>query len=93
MDRPAGKPQLVRKAGILGFGLDCTDGHSRITRGDDFVIVGGSHETHRLLQAKITEFNKQLALRGKTLLDLTSAELAEIAEQIEQLNQQAKAKK
>ena len=35
-----------RASGLLGVGLDATDGHKRITRGEKFVLVGGSEETH-----------------------------------------------
>ena len=83
MDRPTGTPQLVRKAGILGIGLDCSDGHSHITRGDDFLLMGGSQETHELMQVKVARFHQELALLGKTLLEVTDAELAEIAQHLD----------
>ena len=31
---------------LMGLGLDCTDGHKRITQGDKFSILGGSDKTH-----------------------------------------------
>jgi hypothetical protein len=82
MHIPTATPQLVCKAGLLGVGLDGADGHSRITRGDDFVLVGGSEDTHKELQETVARFQQELDRRGKTLLDLTDAELAEIAEQL-----------
>ena len=44
-------PQIPYKdpkvmAHLLGLGLDCTDGHKRITKADKFSILGGSEETH-----------------------------------------------
>lgn len=30
---------------MLGIGLDNKDGHKRITKGDNFMLVGGSEET------------------------------------------------
>ncbi len=83
MDRPTGTPQLVRKAGILGIGLDDGDGHTHITRGDDLLLLGGSEDTHQLMRTKVDQFNQQLAIRGKTLYDLTERELAEIAAQLD----------
>lgn len=83
MDRTNGTTHLVRKAGILGIGLDDGDGHTFITRGDDFLLMGGSEETHKDLQTAVNKFNQALALRGKTLLDLTEAELNEIAASLE----------
>jgi hypothetical protein len=82
MDRPTGTPQLVRKAGILGIGLDDGNGHTYITRGDDVLLLGGSEDTHKIMQAKVHQFEQELFLRGRTLLDLTEAELNEIAAQL-----------
>jgi hypothetical protein len=79
MDRTTRTPQLVRKVGILGIGLDSGDGHTYITRGDDFLLLGGSQTTHDDLRSKVEKFHQELSLRGKTLLDLTEAELEEIA--------------
>ena len=31
---------------MLGVGLDNQDGQKRITKGENFVLVGGSEETH-----------------------------------------------
>jgi hypothetical protein len=83
MDRATGTPQLVRKAGILGIGLDDGNGHTYITRGDDVLLLGGSEATHKLMQARVNQFEQALAARGKTLLDLTEAELSEIAAQLD----------
>jgi hypothetical protein len=80
MERTSRTPQLVRKAGILGIGLDDGEGHTYITRGDDFVLFGGSQATHDDLRAKVELFQQELTRRGKTILDLTEDELSEIAE-------------
>ena len=81
--RLIGTPQLVRKAGILGIGLDSSDGHTHITRGDDFLLVGGSETTHEVMREKVKRFQAELNLRSKTLYDLTEAELNEIAGQLD----------
>ena len=36
----------TRDAMMLGVGLDNRDGHKRVTRGDNFCLIGGSEETH-----------------------------------------------
>ena len=82
MQRNTGTPQRVRKAGILGIGFDSGDGHEYITRGDDTLLVGGSAETHAEMQAQVERFQAELARRGKTLLDLTEAELNEIGAEL-----------
>jgi len=83
MERTSRSSRPVRKAGILGIGLDGGDGHTYITRGDDFLLLGGSESTHESLKSAVEKFNQQLAIRGKTLLDLTEAEIDEIAETLD----------
>ena len=41
-----------KKPGLLGVGLDNEDGHVRVTRGDNFHLVGGSRDTHESMQEK-----------------------------------------
>lgn len=67
------------KAGLLGVGLDNDDGHARMTRGDNFLLVGGSHETHQVMQEKAVKFNEKLQTRGKSLEQLEAAEFHDIA--------------
>jgi hypothetical protein len=61
--------------GLLGVGLDNRDGHTRLTRGENFLLVGGSAETHERMQDTALRFDEGLRRRGKTLQE-TSAEEA-----------------
>ena len=66
---------------LLGVGLDAADGHRRVTSGRDFLLVGGSQDTHGLLQERAIKLNEELDRRGKRLKDVRSkAELADIVE-------------
>lgn len=68
-------------AHLLGVGLDNQDGHKRITRAEQFTIVGGSDETHgRMTETVIKTFEK-LKDRGKSLQAVEPRELAEIIHQ------------
>lgn len=69
--------------GLLGVGLDNTDGHVRVTRGENFHLVGGSQETHEVMQDKCIRFNERLRERGKRLGELERQELADIAAECE----------
>lgn len=77
------KPQSPRKspaktAGLLGVGLDNQDGHKRITRGEKFVLVGGSEETHgRMTETTLKTF-EELKRRDKQIETVDPRELAEI---------------
>lgn len=73
----AGK-KTQRKAALLGVGLDNEDGHTRLTRGDNFLLYGGSHETHSRMQETALKVNEQLDRRGKRLEDVSPRELADI---------------
>lgn len=66
------------KAGLLGVGLDNTDGHKRLTTGDQFAIVGGSAETHDRMTETVVKTFEELKSRGKPLHKVEPTELAEI---------------
>lgn len=66
---------------LLGVGFDGDDGHRRLTRGRDFVLVGGSRDTHGEMQDKAIRFDEELRRRGKRLAEVESVdELREIAD-------------
>lgn len=64
--------------GILGIGLDATDGHKRITRTDEMVLVGGSAETHERMTETAVKFGEGLEKRGKTLGETTAREVVDL---------------
>lgn len=67
-----------RSAALLGLGLDNDDGHTRLTRGKNFVLLGGSHDTHAAMQETAIKINEHLDKRGKRLEDVSVSELREI---------------
>ena len=67
------------KRKILGLGLDCKDEIVRVTRGKNYHLVGGSHDTHEYMQEKCLKFNEKLDARGKELIDLGRKEFLDIA--------------
>jgi len=71
-----------KKAMLLGVGLDNKDGHTRITTGDNFKLVGGSEETHGTMQEKAIKMNEHLERRGKTLDTVEHEEFYEIADKV-----------
>jgi len=79
----AGKPSKPkRKKMLLGLGLDNKDGHTRVTAGDNFRLVGGSEETHGVMQEKAIKLNEHLKRRGKTLDNVSREEFTEIADNL-----------
>ena len=69
------------KAILLGVGLD-SDGHKRITTGENFALVGGSAETHEAMTEKAIKINEKLAAKGKQLEEVTGEEFDELARSV-----------
>lgn len=77
------KPQRRKKAepkvaGVIGVGLDGTDGHTRVTRTEEGVLVGGSAETHERMQETAIRFSENLEKRGKTIREATVPEVIDL---------------
>ena len=66
------------KAMMLGVGLD-SDGHKRITTGENFALVGGTRETHEVMTEKAMKINEKLKARGKQLETVSREEFTDIA--------------
>src|SRR2546422_10705356 len=56
------KKKTRRKAVLLGVGLD-SDGHKRVTTGPNFVLAGGTQETHEDMTEKAIKINEKLAAK------------------------------
>lgn len=69
------------KAVILGVGLD-SDGHKRITKGENFALVGGTEETHERMTETVIKINEKVAARGKSLAEVSSKEFEDIADEV-----------
>ena len=74
------QPQAV----LLGIGMDCRDEHKRITKGENFLLVGGSEETHDRMTETAIKVNEKLHERGKTLADASGDELGDIIAEAQQ---------
>jgi hypothetical protein len=81
MHTRGGRPRL--RAALIGFGLDDRDEHHRIITGAQYLLVGGSEETHAELVETMLRLDSELERRGQDLGDVTPAELAEIAWRID----------
>lgn len=80
MSKKASKParKSPPKTGLLGVGLDNDDGHKRVTQGEQFVLVGGSAETHERMTETTLKTFEELKRRDRTLQSVDPRELAEI---------------
>lgn len=78
--RAAGRKRST--GALVGLAFDAEDGHKRLTRGENFVLCGGSQETHELMQETAVKVNEHLERRGRQMSDLTLGELRDICDNV-----------
>jgi hypothetical protein len=66
------------KAALLGLAFDADDGQKRITRGPNFLLAGGSQETHGKMQETAIKVNEHLSRKGKALSEVSPQEFRDI---------------
>jgi len=66
---------------MVGLGLD-SDGHKRVTTGPNFLLMGGSQDTHEVMTEKVIKINEKLAAKGKQLDDVSRDEFDDIASSV-----------
>lgn len=75
------RDRAPREALLLGVGFDGSDGHRRITRGPETLLVGGSQASHAHMQEVAVKLHDELRRRGMRLADVRCAdELREIVD-------------
>ena len=80
--KSSSKKKEPKISGYVGLGLDAEDGEKRITRGPDFLLLGGSEDTHEKMQETSIRVHEKLQRRGKTVQDVTARELMEIFREV-----------
>jgi hypothetical protein len=63
---------------MLGLAFDAEDGQTRITKGDNFLLYGGSQDTHAVMQETVVKINEHLDDRGQRLENVSRKELRDI---------------
>ncbi len=74
--------QPKKTAALLGVAFDHEDGQTRLTRGKNFLLCGGSQETHAVMQETAVKINEHLDQRGKRLEDVSLGELRDICRDV-----------
>ena len=82
MRNRAEEEKSKRDAMMLGVGLDNSDGHKRVTRGDNFCLVGGSEETHEKMTETAVKINEKLSAKGKHLAEVSPEEFRDMVREI-----------
>jgi hypothetical protein len=72
------KEKNTEVIGLIGIGLDNQDGHKRITKSEEFFLVGGSQETHERMQDVAIRVSESLKDKGKRLQDSCPEEVIDL---------------
>lgn len=67
---------------IIGICLDNDDGHKRITQAEQFLVMGGSHESHQVLTQACLKVFENLKQTGQRLESLEPDELIDIINKV-----------
>jgi hypothetical protein len=66
---------------LMGLGLDRDpEGHAHITKGEDFLLLGGSGGTHAAMQDHVERFQHTLRKMGTSFQHASQAEMREAME-------------
>ena len=74
--------QARKSAALLGLAFDNDDGHTRLTRGKNFLLLGGSQDSHAVMQETAIKINERLDKQGKRLEDVSAAEIRDICREV-----------
>ena len=74
--------EVPKSAALLGMAFDNSDGHTRLTRGKNFVLIGGCQETHAVMQETAVKINEHLDRRSQRLEDVSVKELRTICSDV-----------
>ena len=74
------KEKSTAAVALFGVGLDNQDEHKRITTGEEFLLVGGSQETHERMQDVAIHVTEALKNKGKRLQDAEAQEFFDLVQ-------------
>ena len=72
-----------KSAALLGLAFD-NDDNTRLSRGRNFLLLGGCQETHAVMQETAVKINEHLDKRGTRLEDVSPSELGRICREVVQ---------
>ncbi len=67
-----------KKAYLLGLAFNDKDEHKRFTKGENFILAGGSEEVHDKMTEGVIKMNENLKKRRKQLEDLEKNEFVDL---------------
>jgi hypothetical protein len=75
-----------KKGFLVGIRVGREDGHVRVSRGEDFVALGGSKEAHEHLRETVAEISDEVKRRGRDLGEVHREEFREILARVIEKN-------
>jgi len=71
-----------KSAALLGLAFNGNDGQTRVTRGKNFLLWGGTQDSHAFMQETAVKINERLDKRGQRLEDVSVKELRDICREV-----------
>ena len=71
-----------KSAALLGLAFDAKDGETRLTRGKNFVLLGGSAQTHSKMQETAIRINEELNKSGRRMEDVSLKEFRDVCYEV-----------
>lgn len=62
---------------LYGIAPPSKDGHTRLTRAEDFEVIGGSQEVHEKLREITTKVDEGIKKTGRRIKEVSAQELGE----------------
>lgn len=81
-DGAADETPKEKQSILVGVGFDGEDGHTRVTRVESSLVLGGSQSTHAELSDNVLSFQDVLSRYGRRLEDLSPQEYYQIVNEI-----------
>ena len=69
---------------LFGIGLDDPHGHTRITKGEDFRLYGGSKPTHEKMQELTLKTRERLKKKGRGFASASTREIHDTLDDVAQ---------
>ena len=66
---------------LLGVGLDKKDDHKRITRGEEFLLLGGSEEVHEKMSHTVIKTVESLKRKNLSLSEAHPAQVFDLIQE------------
>jgi hypothetical protein len=84
MTGPQSEERPLNIRALLGLAFDGKPDETRVTRGEDFLLYGGSKQTHEMLFETTMRLKEKVVRRGKRLAEINARDWQEITDELQE---------